>query len=620
LIDPGIRVTNVFTPVTGTAPITKLENDTTVPAQRIVQGVSFACDGPIHGPSVSRPTCFATIELPFGLPSNTVNAPPPLYQELSIAAQVGVNNQAITWRPTAAASNFLQQLPPPPEGDRGYLVRMMLKGNFIWSADPNIFLDGETFGIRPANVSNTLLRLPSGDQRRGGEFFMWFWLTPRVRTPFVLNVTAQPLTVRSEGLGEVTGDIVISGTGGVPTAAGQPMPLVNITVTLSAPITSARFNDNPGTMDAVLLIDDPAVLNAAKLVDPAPAVLAVGGDGQDFANGAAANIILGRRVNTNTVVFLGVPFDAPGPDAVRAIRIKNIRCAAAGALAANSQVFAAISIQNPPADAQLNNATVAVGFVQTGSQQRARRTDGRAGTFSFAAGDGINRAVLRGPTTGAEVNVNLLFTEAFASAYRVRGEGQKLPQSLPGLQESAYTPGVGTLQVGFANSGTRFQARFSNVPQGVRLFVTTRDVPPQGVAAENPNNPPMEAVMIVESATGGGGGAPPSKVPLGNGSRTRETNVPIAEVLLTGGSGVAVWEWVSREDGDRSQNAVFGVVIAAEPGEIRATETVSVNLSLAPLSTNNGSAMFGSAPVPRFTDTSTAEPLFTRTRGGTVPG
>jgi hypothetical protein len=61
--------------------------------------------------------------------------------------------------------------------DKRILTRLTLKGNFIWDqAQPDVYLDGESFGVRQPGTQTTDLRMPSGDGRRGGDFEMWFWL------------------------------------------------------------------------------------------------------------------------------------------------------------------------------------------------------------------------------------------------------------------------------------------------------------------------------------------------------------------------------------------------------------------------------------------------------------
>jgi hypothetical protein len=61
------------------------------------------------------------------------------------------------------------------------LVRLTLKGNFIWGPKaPELYLDGEAFGVPAAKRVDA--KLPSGNGRRGGDFEMWFWLA-RDATP-----------------------------------------------------------------------------------------------------------------------------------------------------------------------------------------------------------------------------------------------------------------------------------------------------------------------------------------------------------------------------------------------------------------------------------------------------
>jgi hypothetical protein len=71
------------------------------------------------------------------------------------------------------------------------LAHLTVKGNFIFAPeDPSINLDGEVFG-RPRDTDRIDVRFPSGDDRRGGDLEMWFWLTPPEGTPAnSLNLTA----------------------------------------------------------------------------------------------------------------------------------------------------------------------------------------------------------------------------------------------------------------------------------------------------------------------------------------------------------------------------------------------------------------------------------------------
>jgi len=84
-------------------------------------------------------------------------------------------------------------------------------------------------------------------------------------------VTNSAPTVRSEGLAELVGDLVLYCTGGTPTPAGRPVPQYTITVFLNTNITSkvlgtqlvAFGNGQTSSLDeALLIIDEPNSINS----------------------------------------------------------------------------------------------------------------------------------------------------------------------------------------------------------------------------------------------------------------------------------------------------------------------------------------------------------------------
>jgi len=139
-----------------------------------------------------EPTCFVTVEVPI-LPltrdqvalwgSDGLVG----YTPVVLAADVQVNGNRISWLPSRFAviglNNVLNQM--RQFGGRfgeQILARLKLKGNFIWADRGNrreqrVYLDGETFRL-PERDDEFGVQLPSGDGRRGGDFEMWFWLTP----------------------------------------------------------------------------------------------------------------------------------------------------------------------------------------------------------------------------------------------------------------------------------------------------------------------------------------------------------------------------------------------------------------------------------------------------------
>ncbi len=191
--DPGVHITGVSVLSTGQQSQAPLLNDSSVELDGISGGINITCDQAIDPASVTRPTCFVSIELPYLVVPNPVlqlGAPVPSftlvggsgYQTIILDADVGVDTtgKIITWRPTKNTLNLLHIVGPKElSGVRGILARLTLVGNFIWSsANTSLYLDGDSFGTpgTATSAGSTVLSLPSGDERKGGTFTMWFWL------------------------------------------------------------------------------------------------------------------------------------------------------------------------------------------------------------------------------------------------------------------------------------------------------------------------------------------------------------------------------------------------------------------------------------------------------------
>jgi Family of unknown function (DUF6519) len=158
-----------------------LENDLPVKVTDLAQRIVIACDKTVSSSSVGdKPTCYVTLDIDWPGSSSTVLGTWPL----KLMADVGVSSSGneIVWQPTKAVQNWLmkqlfQQLEEfgLPQRVLGHLI---LKGNVIWGRDDEtLHLDGEAFGADRGD-GTTVLELPSGNGRRGGEFDLWFWLEP----------------------------------------------------------------------------------------------------------------------------------------------------------------------------------------------------------------------------------------------------------------------------------------------------------------------------------------------------------------------------------------------------------------------------------------------------------
>ena len=172
---------------------------------------------------------------------------------------MGTAGAEINWRlKTPQTVEFilalLSRLRSAQQQDR-ILARLKLKGNFIWSqADPNVYLDGEGFGMEQKTASATIgVRLPqSGNGKRGGDFDMWFWLgLPVTLSGFTIAPTSVNVGQNATGTLTLSGPALAGGaavtlTGVVLDAAGAQVPGATIatfpqTVTIAAGQSSATF-------------------------------------------------------------------------------------------------------------------------------------------------------------------------------------------------------------------------------------------------------------------------------------------------------------------------------------------------------------------------------------------
>jgi hypothetical protein len=183
--DPGIQIQKVlFTDGT------TLENDTDVTVDQLAAGFDLVCSADIAAGTVTRATCFLTLEVPFPINStDTTLWGTQLigYQPIVLAALPQISGSTINWRPTVPAGAWLtddlfQKLSTLNRPSR-VLARLSILGNFVWQAlKPDLFLDAEVFGMRelPSAAEPTHVRFPSGDGRRGGRLDMWFWAVPSI--------------------------------------------------------------------------------------------------------------------------------------------------------------------------------------------------------------------------------------------------------------------------------------------------------------------------------------------------------------------------------------------------------------------------------------------------------
>jgi hypothetical protein len=454
---------------------------------------------------------------------------------------------------------------------------------------------------------------------------------------------AVPNQLRSEGMTELIGDIILTCTGGNPLPTLSVIPTANITVSLATNVTSrllgcTGFPGGTGVCsEATLLVDEPntnTTGGAPAGLGPAagftsclaPQGAGPGGCVQYVSSGvsgppigqsasgcntttgasctAAANVFAGI-VSANQVTFNGVPVNPPTTGGfARVYRITNVRANVSalggGGLAGTTQLLASVSISGSTS-LPVDNPVQIAGFIQAGLLTSIRNTanSGTTGTASLAQCGG------GGPNP---LNV-VRFTEGFASSFKTRNIGTSSPgsgqsgatvQTVPGTIYNTETglqiPGS---NIGTADFGTRLKATFNNIPAGVRIYVSTTNVFNDFSAVSNPNagNSTNSYAQLVAGETSAF--APvPSNTSITIGSTIVTTL--LVEIPIVNGTGTAVWEVVNTNPSSvegvstpipgtsgvtNSQTFDFGVwqSFTANPGaNSPPVGTGSVNLSFAP--------------------------------------
>jgi hypothetical protein len=485
--------------------------------------------------------------------------------------------------------------------------------------------------------------------------------------------TAVTPTLRAEGFTEVAGDIVLTCTGGAPPApnTATPIPTANITVFLNTAVTSRLLASAIATggtpSEALLLIDEPGAPaveggygitvpqtlcaspgfgaglggcteyvgtstvagspnNVPVAVNPATGVCTAG---TPCAPGA--NVFQGV-VQGNQVTFFGIPVLAPGTSGNRVYRITNVRVNANGITAGGptpGQVNASVSISSSTS-LSITNSTLVVGFVQqglsaTGTLVRNSSNTATAGSSGVSFNQCTSSSVTSTSSTAA--TGLLQYQENFGTAFKIRQQAalQNIPGTIYNSESNFVTgstftaPGTNNAYVpGQADYATRLKATFSNVPSGVTIFVSTRDVSNSFLT---PSGIPNAVLVVSETASdattdiGGATSATPAGVPLssqtGVFTSANGSTVGIAPITIgSTGTGTAVWEVVNTNPAtiDTLLFSVFVNFTASPATNSPAAGAMTVTMSFAPtpsggaFTATTGAAASNTLTIPRFSD------------------
>jgi hypothetical protein len=436
--------------------------------------------------------------------------------------------------------------------------------------------------------------------------------------PFSCNASAAvPPFLRAEGLTELTGDIVLTCTGSGPSGSA------NFTVFLgNTTVTSRILDATTLASEALLLIDEPGPVAGSPLTTSVPYV----------TSGAGQNVFQGTIVG-NQVTFLGVPVVPPGTVGNRIYRVTNIRANASavgtGASGTPGQVTAFISITGPTS-VPVNNAQQTVGFVQKGLGFSVVRTNDLTTTINAARRTFSQCADIAKDTPRGV----LRYTEQFATAFKASGRLGLATQNIPGQiynTESGLIPTLGATPsvpliigpttalnpspsaAGQADFATRLRAVFNNIPTGVNVYVSTRniinDVPSAAGGAVS--------AVLTASETGPFLGVAPIADNYKNNAGTK--NVTVAQLTVSAGTATAVWEVTGTPSSLTSDNWDFFYYFqstanqSANSPAAGVTGTVNGNFAPAPpaFSATDGAKASATLPIPRFADTSTATSVIT---------
>ena len=431
-----------------------------------------------------------------------------------------------------------------------------------------------------------------------------------------------PPIVRAEGLTELVGDVVLNCTGGT---AGQSF-LVNWQIFLNTNMTSRLIQGSSSRTEALLMIDE---LQATGGVPCLAADSAA-----PCAGSATANTFRGSKgAGDNTLVWLGVPFVAPG-SGTRVIRITNVRANAnqigASSTLVPSQIVMYISA-NASQSVPINNPQQTVAFIQQGllfDVRNCKNDDSVGDNNKFNQCSSINSTQFGTSSETADLSssgrrpgseMTLRFRENFATAFKPQIYTAQLTSG-PGAvynSESGFVhPRLaegGAQETGLATSGTRLIARFSNIPAGVKIEVGTDNTwgsstLPIALISADVNGlsgitPILGLPAILQASSTG------NKCSLDTSKTFSAAEIPISAT----GTATAVWE-VLNANANGSENAAIPVIVsfkADTANSLPGVGTATVVGGFAPVVTGSDAGKAQSGPVPRFADASISRTLFT---------
>ena len=464
--------------------------------------------------------------------------------------------------------------------------------------------------------------------------------------------------LRPEGYTDLSGDILITCTGGPDLQQGATIPTANIVLytTNGAAITS-RLLASTGASEALLIIDEagsnitsgvpgfgpqapqtgcstaqqqalggstctayvgmaPGVNSVGVPVNYAVAVTAPGG------STPAQNVYQGKLgdFGANSVTFYNVPVLPPATSGVsRVFRVTNVRVPTVG-VPSGSTVVGFFSI-SPSQAIPLSNASVTFGVV------------GPATSMAVKPQSAFQQCV----TASRALSANLIFTEGFATAFKTRvvpggisngafgnaanityaAEAQNLAppinQNIPGglyggfasNSESGFisplftssNTGSGAVNytAGLADYGTRLKAVFYNIPAGITLYVSTTSGGTVPSSVGGTSVLPYAVLVATNSGEATPDGA--SFSPIASTALGGDGLGSIALSANSAGAAVAVWE-VTNSNPSAQDVLTFSVYISYSATSATTANPYGLPITDLPLGALVNDVQLSFAPEP----------------------
>jgi uncharacterized protein (TIGR03437 family) len=415
-------------------------------------------------------------------------------------------------------------------------------------------------------------------------------------TPFTCSRVDRPATVRAEGSAELLADIVLSCTGGSPTAFNSRVPEYQFLLVANTSLPNRTPQAGIGSWsvsDALLLIDEPQPGTQVVCVPDAGALSCP----QYSSDVSPSNVFQGLVLQSNGIIFMRIPIDPPGNGNVRTIRIANLRGSPS-----DLPAKAMPSITTTLVIYDANGNTVPVSYAQKVSAQALPAVKfaplTNAGQPVPVSQPPLILTPSLVPKTNPDPNFGFLlkFTEGFATSFRRRNVatsgGDPLfvaAQATPGypyftetgFYNDSFPAENGMNLLGLAETGTRLTVVFDHIPTGVQLWASVTEV--AGSTGYDATAPKAMLTYTSDATYGGAFSVESAWVP------------GYAQLYLNGTTTNATWEVVSA-DPSVVESLLFSIALTAQGGT-PITGTANMTATIAPLAIARTD---GTIPLPSF--------------------